>query len=121
VRPTLLYDGRCRVCRFAARAVVRLDRSRTLAVVPFEDGQAAPLLEAIPAGERLTSWHLLLPDGRRASRGRGVIELLSLLPATRRIAPALRVFPLEAIYRLVAQNRHRLSRFVPDGPAPRRD
>ena len=27
VRPVLLYDGACRFCRFAARAVARLDRA----------------------------------------------------------------------------------------------
>jgi len=34
-RPVLLYDGGWRLCRFAARAVVALDRNRRLALLPL--------------------------------------------------------------------------------------
>ena len=119
VRPTLLYTGNCRFCRFAARGIVRLDRDRALAVLPFEDMDARRLLEAIPAGERETSWHLLR-DGHRASGGEGLGELVGLLPLTRPFGPALRRLPLAAIYGVVASQRRRLGRVVPDGPAPRR-
>jgi predicted DCC family thiol-disulfide oxidoreductase YuxK len=121
MRPTLVYDGGCRLCRFAARAVVRLDRARTLSVLPFDDERAGALLEQVAARDRFSSWHLLHPDGARASRGDGVTELLALLPATRRLVPVLRVLPLEKLYALVSRNRGRLGRFVPDGVAPRRD
>lgn len=120
MRPVLLYDGDCRFCRFAARLVVSLDRDHELALLPFADQAAAPLLELIPAGARLDSWHLLLPGGRRASRGRGAVELAGLIPVTSRLAPLLRVLPLDAIYDLVARKRRLLGRLVPDGRAPRR-
>lgn len=116
--PTLLYDGDCRFCRFAARVVVAWDRKGVLGVLSFTDPEAAPLLAGI--SERLTSWHLVQPDGRCASRGRGVLELLALLPATRPLAPLLSLLPLEALYDLVSRNRGRLGRLVPDGPAPSR-
>ena len=119
MRTTLLYNGNCRFCRFAARGIVRLDRDRTLAVLPFEDPDAQLLLEAIPATERETSWHLMR-DGHRSSGGAGLGELVGLLPLTRPLAPALRRLPLAAMYKVVASQRRRLGRLVPDGPAPRR-
>jgi predicted DCC family thiol-disulfide oxidoreductase YuxK len=120
VRPTLLYDGGCRFCRFAARFVARLDRRRRLALLPFADPEAASLLGAIPEDERHASWRLVFPDGRRASRGRGAIDLLRLLPATRPLVPLLRPLPLDALYHLIARHRRRLGRLVPDRPGPRR-
>ena len=117
---TLLYNGNCRFCPFAARGIVRLDTDRSLAVLPFQDPVAQRLLEAIPAMERETSWHLVR-DGHRASGGEGLGELVGLLPLTRPLAPVLRRLPLAAIYEVVASQRRRLGRLVPDGPAPRRD
>jgi predicted DCC family thiol-disulfide oxidoreductase YuxK len=115
-----LYDGGCRFCRFAARAVIRFDRARSLAVLPFDDAAAKPLLERIPIGERTSSWQLLLPDGRRASRGRGAVELLHELRRAPRLAAALQTLPLDRLYTLVARHRRQLGRLVPNGPAPRR-
>jgi predicted DCC family thiol-disulfide oxidoreductase YuxK len=120
VRPTLLYDGGCRFCRFAARAVARLDSRRRLAVLPFSDPEAVHLLRAVPESERIASSHLVFPDGGRASRGRGAVELLRLLPVTRPIAPLLRPLPLDALYHLIARRRRSLGRLVPDRPGPRR-
>jgi predicted DCC family thiol-disulfide oxidoreductase YuxK len=119
MRPVLLYDGDCRLCRFVARGIVRLDRPETLAVLPFDDPAAQRLLATVPEADRETTWHLV-QDGGRASGGAGVAELLGLLPATRPLAPLLRRLPLASIYGFVSSRRGRLGRFVPDGPAPRR-
>ena len=120
MRPTLLYDGGCRFCRFAAREVIRLDREQRLAVIPFADPDAERLLERIPEREWTTSWQLLLADGRRASRGRGVADLLHELGRAPRLARVLGALPLDPVYAVVARHRRHLGRFVPDGPAPRR-
>ena len=119
MQPTLLYDGHCRLCRFVARGVVRLDRNRDLTVLPFDDPDAHRLLAAIPAPERETTWHLVREDGR-ASGGAGLAELAAELPLTRPLAPVLRRLPLAALYDAVSRRRGRLGRLVPDGPAPRR-
>ncbi len=115
----LLYDGDCRLCRLAARGVTRLDRRHALGILPFQDPRAAPHLARVPERERFASWHLVFPDGRRATRG-DISPLLALLPATRRLAPLAQRLPLDPLYGLVSRERGRLARFLPDGPAPRR-
>jgi predicted DCC family thiol-disulfide oxidoreductase YuxK len=118
VRPAILYDGDCRFCRFVARGIVRLDRSHALSVLPFEDPEAQHLLATVPTAERETTWHLVR-DGRRTSGGPALADLVGVLPATRPLAPVLRLLPLAAIYGFVSRRRGRLGRLVPDGPAPR--
>ncbi|HZO49776.1 MAG TPA: DCC1-like thiol-disulfide oxidoreductase family protein [Gaiellaceae bacterium] len=115
----LLYDGDCRLCRLAARVVARLDRRQALGILPFQDLRAAPYLARVPEQERFSSWHLVFPDGRRATRGE-LGPLLALIPATRRLVPLARRLPLERLYELVSRRRGRLARLLPDGPAPRR-
>ena len=77
-----------------ARVAARLDFGR-LAFLPFDDAAAEPLLARLPDQVRFESAHLFRPDGSVWS-------------------------PSSAAYRIVARNRHRLGRLVPDGPGPRR-
>jgi predicted DCC family thiol-disulfide oxidoreductase YuxK len=102
VRPVLLYDADCRFCRFAARAVAWLDRGERLAFLPLDDPAAVPLMASVPAEERLASWRLVRRDG--SVRGRAWIR--GRIP--------------DAAYDLVARNRGRLGRLVPDGAGPYR-
>ncbi len=122
-RPVLLYDAECRVCRFAARIVLRLDREHELAVLPLQDREAASLLEALAVEERLASWRITRPDGSLAGFGAGVVPLLQAMRLTRPLARLLAALPdrvLDAVYGAVARRRRQLGRMVPDGPAPRR-
>jgi predicted DCC family thiol-disulfide oxidoreductase YuxK len=121
-RPVLLYDAHCRLCRFAARLVVRLDRADRLAYLPLDGAEAEPLLRPLPEAERASTWRLALPDGRLVGRGRGATGVLEAL-GHRRSARALAALPdgvVELGYDLVARHRGRLGRLFPDGPAPRR-
>jgi hypothetical protein len=77
-----------------ARVAARLDRGR-YAYLPFDDPDAEPMLVSLPEEKRFASAHLVRPDGTFWS-------------------------PSSVPYRLVARNRHRLGRLVPDGPGPRR-
>ena len=122
-RAVLLYDDGCRLCRFAARSVLRLDREQTLAVLPLQDPEAARLLEPLPVEERLASWRLARSDGSLVGYGAGAVTLARSLRLTRPLGRVLEAMPqrlLEAQYELIARNRRRLGRLVPDGPAPRR-
>jgi predicted DCC family thiol-disulfide oxidoreductase YuxK len=122
-RPVLLYDAGCRVCRFVARTILRLDRRRELAVLPLQDPEAARFLERLPAEERLASWRLVRRDGSLAGYGAGVSELLGSMWLTRPLGRAVAVVPeqaLDTLYEHTARRRGRLGRLVPRGPAPRR-
>ena len=121
-RPVLLYDSGCRVCRFTARFVLRLDRSQRLAFLPLEAEEAAPLLETLPESERMASWRLAEPDGSLAGRGSGAPAVLRALGHERsaRVLEAVPETMLEHGYNLVARNRGRIGRVVPNGQAPRR-
>lgn len=124
-RPVLLYSGECRFCRWAARVVVALDASERLALLPLADAEAGRLLESIPEESRLASWWLIRREGTPVAgkRGAGVV-LLTEIPRTRPVGRALGAlglsFLVDTIDAFVAQRRARLSRFVPDGAAPRR-
>jgi hypothetical protein len=63
---------------------------------------ARDLLASLPEGERFESWRLVKSDG--SILGYGIVR--GRVP--------------DALYKLVAENRELLGRFVPDGPAPRR-
>jgi predicted DCC family thiol-disulfide oxidoreductase YuxK len=122
LRPVLLYDSGCRVCRFTARLVQRLDRGDRLAFLPLEAEEAGPLLEPLPEAERMESWRLAGMDGTLAGRGTGASAVVRAL-GHERAADLLAALPdplLEHGYDLVAGNRGRIGRLVPDGPAPRR-
>jgi predicted DCC family thiol-disulfide oxidoreductase YuxK len=122
-RPVLLYDAGCRLCRFAARVVLRLDGDDELALLPLDDADAEPILSELPKDERFSSWRLALPDGSLAGHGAGGVELLRALRRTRRASRVLEHVPrraLDALYRGVERRRGLLGRLVPDGVAPRR-
>lgn len=120
-RPVLLYDGGCRLCRFAARLVDAADRRGCIALLPLGDDVAEELVAALPEPERLASWHLVRPGGRIASRGAAGIELLDALGHGWTARAASRAEPLvERAYAVVAEHRDKLGPLVPNGPAPRR-
>jgi predicted DCC family thiol-disulfide oxidoreductase YuxK len=123
-RPVLLYDADCRLCRFAARVVARLDRSRSLALLGLEDPSADPFLEHVSGDERRSSLRLALPDGRMVSAGAAALGVFDRLPATRPLTRSVALLhaqpAAEALYAFVARNRGRLGRLVPDGSAPQR-
>ncbi len=123
-RPVLLYDTGCRLCRFAARIVARLDRCGDLALLGLDDASADPLLEDVSEEERGRSIRLVLPDGRMISAGAAALGVLERLPATRMLARSfarLRALPAaEATYAFVARHRAHIGLLVPDGSAPRR-
>ena len=124
-RPVLLYSGSCRFCRWAARTVAALDRGQELAILPLADEEAGRLLDAVPESRRTESWWVVRCDGIpiASKRGAGMV-LITEIRLTRPLGRGLRAIGLsrfvDALDALVARHRGRLSRLVPDGPAPRR-
>jgi predicted DCC family thiol-disulfide oxidoreductase YuxK len=124
-RPVLLYSGGCRFCRWAARVVATLDRGERLALLPLANEEAGRLLAAVPEDRRTESWWIVGRDGTPlAGKSGAATVLLTEIRLTRllgRVLGAIGLSPLiDALDRLFARHRGRLSRFVPDGPAPQR-
>jgi predicted DCC family thiol-disulfide oxidoreductase YuxK len=123
-RPLVLYQDRCRFCRAAARLVTRLDPGKRIAILPFDDPEAARSVVFLTEEELQSSWHLIEPDGTRMTKGDAGVALLEHLDATRRLGRALRtlhlVWLVGAIDALVSRLRPRASGLVADEPGPRR-
>lgn len=102
-----------------------MDRLDGLAFLPLADKEAGRLLASIPEEARPECWWLVRTDGTPvAGNCGGGVELLTELRLTRsfgRMIRGLRLSPvLDATENLLARYRKGLSRFVPDGPAPKR-
>jgi predicted DCC family thiol-disulfide oxidoreductase YuxK len=123
-RPVVLYQDRCRFCRGAARLVERLDRHRRLALLPYDDPDAAQFVVFLERGRIEESWQLIKRDGTRLTHGDALIELLESLSVTRWLGRALRWARLTwlatAADWVISKARPFTSRFVPDRPGPRR-
>ncbi len=119
----VLYDGDCGFCRWALSLVLALDRRRRLRSLALQTPAAAALLAELTPEQRMDSWHLIAPDGRRWSAGAAAPPLLRVLPGGAAPAKALAAAPAltERAYRWVAEHRSLLSRAVPHGAKARAD
>ena len=117
----LLYDGDCGICRWSAAKVLKWDRRRRLRPVALQDAEAGRLLGHLTEEERMSSWHLVTPDGRTVSAGAAAAPLLRLLPGGRPLAALAAALPgvTERAYRLVADNRGRFGPLVTAGAVAR--
>ncbi len=85
--------------------------------------EADALLADLTQEERMASWHLVAPDGRRWSAGYAAPPLLRLLPGGRLPAAALAAAPeiTDRVYRWVADHRSKFSRAIPERSKQRAD
>ena len=111
----VLYDGACGFCKWILGGLLRLDREGRLRPVALEGEEADSLLSGLGVEERMTSFHLVSPQGSRLSGGEGLPALLRLVWGGRVPAAVLARFPrlTASGYRWIAANRIQLSRFVP--------
>lgn len=123
-RPLLLYEDGCPFCSRAARLVAEIDKSERLSMLPFCDPEAARWVVFLTEDEVKESWRLIVPDGRRLTRGEAGIALLEYVDATRWLGRALRVLRLAwlvgAIDWVISELRPLLSRLVKKRPPFRR-
>lgn len=124
MRPVLLYSGGCRVCRFIARVLMRLDFRRELLFIPFRDPDAVPLLRDVPEGERTKTWWIFKDCKLTPGSHGGLIVLLKTLTFTRPVGKLLDVCRcsslLDCLDCWIKGHRPQIAPWVPDGPAPRR-
>ncbi|MGH9198561.1 MAG: thiol-disulfide oxidoreductase DCC family protein, partial [Acidimicrobiia bacterium] len=118
-RAQVLYDDDCGFCRWLLAKIVRWDVESVLEPVSLRSSRAAELLSEIDERVRLSSWHLVQPDGSVLSGGSAIAPLLDYLTRRR-----LRFFLIgakiarsaprttEKLYGFVARNRHRFGRWL---------
>lgn len=104
-RHALLYDNDCGFCRWALGWILRWDRKGELRPVALQDPEADLLLKDVP--DRMSSWHLVDPDGGVNSAGPALAPLFRLLPGGAPLAAVADRFPGAAGrgYRWVADHR----------------
>jgi predicted DCC family thiol-disulfide oxidoreductase YuxK len=114
-RWVVLYDDGCGFCKWVLSGLLRLDRRRRLRPLALQGEEADPFLSDLGPEERVASFHLVSPQGRRLSGGEGLPALLRLLSGGRVPAAALARLPRlsDRSYRWIAAHRVQLSRFVP--------
>jgi predicted DCC family thiol-disulfide oxidoreductase YuxK len=110
-RPTVLYDGECRVCRASADRIRVYDRAGKLDVVALQSPGVAERFPEIRREDLLDNMHFVATDGHVA-RGADAIEaIVRMFPRTRLLALAwlLPGFPATArrAYAWIARNRYR--------------
>jgi hypothetical protein len=94
-------------------------------MLALSDEAIETLLAEIPQEKRMLSWWLVLPDGNALpGDGGGGVVLLSEISSTHWLGgllARLRLSPMvDRLDLFVARRRGRLSRYVPDVPAPHR-
>lgn len=120
-RAIVLYDADCGFCTWMLAWLLRADRHRRLRPLALQAPEAGELLADLTPDERMASWHLIAPDGRRTSAGAALPDVLAVLPGGAVPAAVLRRVPdlTERGYRWVAHHRSALSRLVPAGAKAR--
>jgi predicted DCC family thiol-disulfide oxidoreductase YuxK len=113
---TLIFDGECGFCTRTRDLLVRLDRRHRVSTVPFQ-GQGVAEQSGIPARDLAESVYWLDDDGAKYSGAQAANAALSAalgndLPLRIYRVPGMRRLQ-EAVYRWVADNRHRLPGTTP--------
>lgn len=111
---TVLYDDDCGFCRWSADVLRRWDRRGRLRFATIQGQTGDRLLADLEPPERLASWHVVGPDGRRRSAGDAVAPTLERLPGGWPLARLAELAPpvTEAAYRAVARRRSSLGRLL---------
>jgi predicted DCC family thiol-disulfide oxidoreductase YuxK len=115
-RWTILYDPDCGFCRTALALILCADRHRRLRPLALGTAEADRLLADLTREQRDASWHLVSPDGHRASAGAAGPPLLRLLPGGDLPAAALAKLPgpTARAYQWIAEHRSTFSHAIPD-------
>lgn len=101
-----------------------MDKGENLAILPFDDPNAAQFVVFLTEEQLKYSWQLIECDGTRLTKGAAAVRLMQLLHPLRWLGRLCGPRPLTklvgAIDHLISLSRPRLSKIVPKGPGPRR-
>lgn len=123
---TVLYDRDCAFCAWTVRQLRGMDRHRRLRFVPLQEAGSVPgrpdLARVATERRLLEEIHVVAADGSVQTGGRAMAAVLLALPGGWLLRPWL-ALPgagalLDGVYRIVADNRHRLAPLVGAGAIP---
>ena len=101
-----------------------MDKDERLAILPFDDPEAARFVVFLTEEQLKYSWQLIERDGTRLTKGPAAVGLMQQLKPTRWLGRACRPRPFTwlvgVIDHLISISRPKLSHLVPKGPGPRR-
>jgi predicted DCC family thiol-disulfide oxidoreductase YuxK len=114
-KTAVLYDADCNICKTITETLLTWDRAGRLRPVAIQSEEGGRLLRAIPAGDRLKSFHLVAPNGEITSAGPALADLFRELPGGGAVARLLELSPgaTNGGYEWIARNRIGLSRLIP--------
>ena len=114
-RLTVLYDADCGVCRHTARTLRVLDRDRKLRFTPLQDFTPRSAGDPTPA-ELAGALHVRTERGAWHAGGDAALKIARVIPTLTPLALVGRLPGMgrvaEAVYQLVARNRHAISRWL---------
>jgi len=113
VSGTVLYDSECTLCNSQVRFISRRDRRKSFRFVALQSEEGRRMLRdaGLPTDELDTV--VYAKEGKHLVRSSAVLGIAGDLGGAWRLLPALKIIPAsirDFFYRLVARNRHRLSR-----------
>ena len=111
-RHVIFYDEDCGFCRWSLERLLRWDRHGRLRAATIQGDEGNLALSDLSEEQRLASWHLVTPTGRRYSGGAAAAPMARLLPAGAPVAFLADTFPrsTDRLYRWVARHRDALGR-----------
>lgn len=89
----LLYDSDCGICSRFKRMVELLDWNRKIDYLSLTDPKSNGILTRVPEELKLSSSHLMLPNGSVLTGSAYLSELLGILPSTKYTLGVLARFP----------------------------
>ena len=112
----VFYDSDCGFCTRSARMLRRLDRGHRLRLSRLASAAAFP--DAPSQAQLAAAMHCRDRSGRWFSGGDAWLRIAEEIPALRRLGRIGRIpvarWVVDRAYRLIAANRHRLSRLLGD-------
>jgi predicted DCC family thiol-disulfide oxidoreductase YuxK len=98
-RATLIYDGRCSLCRGAIEWIRARDAGGAFEFVPFQEPDLEARYPAVRRAQCERAVTLLLPRRAPLAGAEALPAVLALLPRWRHIAPLLGLPPLRPLSR----------------------
>ena len=110
-RPTLIYDGECRLCVFSKKMIEKWDTKGQIRFLPFQKEDASEMIPEIASMKSLDAMRLVDSKGGVSSGVHAFLGMLPALPMGFIVAFILKLPGVSilatTIYNVVAKNRTR--------------